>query len=130
MTAEAILRELPGGDALFEWFGHVPHFHDAYLLELSLSNIGPSVIRLHTWEMTDKTDAKGHFVLGKHVVVTVTLGDVTHIAIDDFNLTGIIGDLQITKVDDTYQFAWDVAYGAAGAIRAKIAHIGLAPGKP
>ncbi|HZO45703.1 MAG TPA: Imm50 family immunity protein [Xanthobacteraceae bacterium] len=130
MTSEAILHELPGGEALSKWFGHVPHFHDANLLEVKLSSQEQSVLRVHTWEITDKTDARGYFVLDRHVVVTITLNDVTNVALDDFNLPGIIHFMKITKVDDTYQFAWGASYGVRGAIRAKHASFALAPGKP
>jgi Immunity protein 50 len=130
MTSEAILREIPGGDALFEWFGRAPLFHDAYLLEISLSTKRSSVMRLHTWEMTDRTDAKGYFILEKHVVVTVTFSEVMNIALSDFNLKGIVDRMHITKIDGDYEFAWDASYGVDGSIRAKQAHIGLTPGKP
>ena len=38
--------------------------------------------------MTGKTDETGHYVLDKPAVVTVTLNDVTDIALSDFNLPG------------------------------------------
>jgi hypothetical protein len=49
MTSEAILHELSGGEALFKWFGRVPHFHDANLLQINLSNQEPCFLRVHTW---------------------------------------------------------------------------------
>lgn len=38
--------------------------------------------------MTGKIDEAGHYVLDKPAVVTVTLNDVTDIALSDFNLPG------------------------------------------
>ena len=29
------LHDIPGGEALFDWFGRVPRFHDAKLLEIT-----------------------------------------------------------------------------------------------
>jgi hypothetical protein len=130
MTSEAILHDLPGGKALLSWFGYVPHFHDANLLEINLSSNRPSLLRVHAWAMTDKTDARGHFILDKHVTVTILLGEVTHVSLNDFNLPGIIGVMEITKIDDTYQVAWDIAYGVEGSIRAKQVRFELMPGKP
>jgi hypothetical protein len=124
------MRSIPGGDALFDWFGHVPHFHDGEILEITLVSIGPSRLRIHTWRMTDKVDSEGYFVLDRHIVVTITLIDVTYIALSEFYLTGIIGRFDITKIGDAYQFTWDVAYGVEGTIRAKQAEIALAPGSP
>lgn len=34
------LLDIPGGDALVEWFGRVPRFHDAELLEINVSGKG------------------------------------------------------------------------------------------
>ena len=125
MTSEAILRDLPGGKALLSWFGCVPRFHDANLLEINLLSDRPSA-----WTMTDQTDARGHFILDKHVTVTIFLDEVTQVSLNDFNLRGIIGTMEIIRIDDAYQVAWDVAYGVEGSIRAKQMRFELVPGRP
>src|SRR5438067_12714001 len=57
--------------ALLDFFGYWPSFRDANVL----SYVGPAPGRstvdltLHTWEMTSEVDAKGYFVLRKHVLV-------------------------------------------------------------
>ena len=130
MTSEETLRSIPGGQALFDWFGRVPHFHDANVLEISLASKGPSMVRFHTWHMTDKLDDKGYFILEKHIVVTLILDEVTHVDLHDFDLPGIVGFLDITRTEDGYQFAWDVSYGVGGSLRAKQARIELSPGEP
>ena len=131
MTGEpTVLHDIPGGRALFDWFGRVPRFHDAELLEITLASNGPSTLRIHTWEMTDEVDAQGYFVLDKHVVVTVTLDQVTHVSLTDFNLPGIIADLKITRVEEAYQFTWEGSYGVEGALRAKQVSFDLQAGKP
>jgi hypothetical protein len=130
MTAEATLYDIPEGKALLDWFGRTPRFHDAEMLEIVLASNGQSSLKIHTWEMTDKVDAKGYFVLDKHVVVTITLKEVTHIALTDFNLTGIIADLKITPTDEGYEFAWESSYGVEGTLRAKRARFDLQAGKP
>ena len=130
MTAETTLLEIPGGKVLFDWFGHVPSFHDAELLEINLVSKGLSTLRIHTWEMTDKVDTRGYFALDRHVVVTITLEEVTHVDLVDFNMPGIIGGLQVTKIDEDVQFAWDGSYGVAGVLRAKKAYFDLKAGKP
>src|SRR5689334_22409117 len=102
MTSEAVLRDLPGGGALLGWFGYVPRFHDANLLEIDLSSNRPSLLRIHTWMMTDKTDARRHFILDKQVIVTISLREVRQISLNGFDLPGIIGVMEITKIDDAY----------------------------
>lgn len=130
MTSEATLRELPGGDALLDWFGRVPHFHDAYLLEMRLDGRQHGLLRIHTWEMTPETDSDGYFILDKHAIVTVTLHDMTQITLSNFILPGIIGSLEITKTNEGYEFSWDASYGVEGSIQARQARLELSPGKP
>ena len=130
MTPETILREIPGGEDLLDWFGRVPGFHDANMLELNLASNGGSSIRIHTWNTTDKTDAQNYFVLDKHVVVTISLDEVSHVALTDFHRPAIIFSLEITKAGEEYQFAWNASYGVEGSLRAKHAHFYLTPGKP
>ena len=107
MTPETILRGIPGGEALLGWFGRVPRFHDANLLELNLSSKGPSSLRIHTWEMTTETDAQGYFVLDKHIVVIISLDEVTYVALNDFHQPGIIFALENTKAEEDYQITWE-----------------------
>ena len=73
-----------------------PHFHDAYLLEITLRGGGPSTLRIHGRNTTNHVDEKGYLRLEKHAVVTLTLEEVTHVALDDFDLPkAIINSLQI-----------------------------------
>jgi hypothetical protein len=126
----SILHEIPGAKALSDWFDGTPQFHDANLLEIILASDGQSTLRIHMFEMTDKVDPQGHYVLDKHAVVTVTLDQVTQIALSHFNLPGIILDLSITREDDSYQFSWEGSYGVEGTLRAKQISFDLRAGKP
>lgn len=130
MGGTSILDGIPGGRALLDWFGCVPRFHDAELLEITLSSNRQSTLRIHAWLMTDEVDPQGYFVQDKHVVVTVTLDQVTYVALSDFNLRGIIFDLTITKVDDAYQLNWTGSYGVEGTLRANHVSFDLCPGRP
>jgi hypothetical protein len=104
---ESILHEMPGGRALFDWFGRKPRFHDAELLEITLSTGGSGLIRIHAFNMTNEVDARGYFVLDKHVVVTFALEGVSQIGCSDFDMTpGIIFDLDITKEGGHYCIEW------------------------
>jgi hypothetical protein len=49
------LGSVPGGQALIDWFGRTPRFHDAELLEINLASKGPSVLRIHAWQITEGT---------------------------------------------------------------------------
>jgi hypothetical protein len=61
------LYEIPGGQALIDWFGRVPNFHDADLIRIDLVSNGLSILNLWTWQMTDKVDDRGYFILEKHI---------------------------------------------------------------
>jgi hypothetical protein len=131
MHAHTALQIIPGGKALIDWFGHVPRFHDAELLEIGLSSQGESHLRIHTWQMTDKVDINGHLILDKHVVVRISLIGVTHVDLSDFNMMpGIIFGLEITEAEGEYALTWDASYGVIGTIRARQVLISIQPGKP
>lgn len=126
-----MLHDIPGGEALVEWFGRVPCFHDAELLEVTFSSKGAGLLRIHAWNMTDEVDAKGYFVLDKHAMVTLALDGVSAINCADFDMVpGIIFDLEITKVDEQFRIEWSSSYGVAGFVTARHMVINLEPGKP
>jgi len=130
MMAKDVLLSIPGGAALFDWFGGIHRFHDADLLEISLESKGPSRLRIHTWQMTDKTDSRGYLVLERHVVVTINLEKISEVSLTDFNLPGIIFDLEITSVEDAFQISWNGSYGVEGTLRAKQVTLEIHPGVP
>ena len=125
------MHEIPGGPALVDWFGFVPHFHDANLLEINLASGAPSRFVIHCWRITDKVDEAGYFFLDRHAVVTITLDAVKCISLDHFDkVPAIIHDLTITRVKDRFELAWSGSYGAEGALQAKAVRIDLTPGRP
>lgn len=124
------LAGIPGGQALMDWFGRIPSFHDAYLLGITLETRATSIVRVHGWNMTDKLDGDGYFILEKHAVVTFSLEGVTRVHLVDFDLVGIIGCLSLTEMDGGFRLIWDVSYGVVGEIRAKSVGIAFQPGKP
>ena len=119
---DTALHGIPGGQALIEWFGHVPHFHDAYLLDITLATKGPSTLRVHAFQITDRVDDQGYFILDKHVVVIFSLDEVSCVALTDFNLPGIIFDLEITHGDLGFELVWSGSYGVSGTLRAQHQH--------
>jgi hypothetical protein len=126
-----------GGQALIDWFGHVPSFHDAEILEIALNSRGPSTLRLHTWRLTDEVDGRGFFVLDRHAVVTVTLTAVRRAAISNFDLPGIISSLDISKIEIGTEYTrtemgtqWTSSYGVEGTLTARGVRFDLQPGNP
>jgi hypothetical protein len=130
MSIESELADIPGGDDVMAWFGRVPRFHDANLMELTLSCSQESRLRIHTWNMTNCVDEKGFFILEKHAVVTICAQQVISVNLDDFDNFAIIHDLIIRKQDDEFLITWDSSYGVSGSLKAKGVRIELRPGKP
>jgi hypothetical protein len=97
---------------------------------IALHGSEPSTLRIHAFQMTDKVDQKGYFVLEKHAVVTLSLQEVTSVSLTDFNLPGIIHDLHIRSVSDGVQITWNSSYGVDGTLTAKRLSIDLLPGQP
>jgi hypothetical protein len=127
MTTTA-LHAIPGGQALIDWFGHAPNFHDADLMAINIISNGASVLKLWTWSMTDNVDDQGYFVLEKHIFVDIILREVTYIALNEFHLPGIVFQLHITKSGDEFDVSWDGSYGVSGTVRARQVSIESRPG--
>ena len=67
-------------NALTEIFGYWPSFHDAEVLTMCLDRAGddgPSLVtQVHVYEMTDRVDDRGYYVLRKHTLVTLRFADI------------------------------------------------------
>ena len=127
---DSALKNIVDLDKLVHWFGQMPRFHDAKLLNIALHSNEPSMLRIHAFQMTDKVDEQGYFVLEKHAVVTLSLEEVTSVSLTDLNLPAIIHDLHIMDVSDGVEITWSSSYGVEGTLTAKRVSIALQPGKP
>ena len=73
-------------------FGYWPTFHDAEVLWIRLDRQssdlgGPPTLdaALYAFEMTDRVDVSGHYVLQKHALVQFRFSGVVESTIDGFN---------------------------------------------
>jgi Immunity protein 50 len=124
------LKAIEGSEKLYEWFGHWPNFHDAEVIALHLNRRGPSFLVVHTWEMTKELDAKGYYVLEKHVVVEFVLKDVFGLNLSGFTQQNVIFGLTIEKIDQGFRVLLDDCHGIGGTIDVAHISIRLTPGKP
>ncbi|RWQ67125.1 hypothetical protein [Mesorhizobium sp.] len=122
--------DIEGAQALIDWFGFVPNFHDAELLDIELLLNRSGRLRLHAFRMTDEVDDKGYFILDRHVLVTLTLEEVREISLDYFDLIGIVGRLLVTKTGKRYRIEWQSSYGVEGIIVAKNLRINFEQWRP
>ena len=132
VTTAKLLGEVPGGQQLLEWFdGRAPSFHDAEVLELSLDrNKARCSIKIHAFRMTSEVDAKGYFVLDKHVLVSFRLEGVVNLELNDFNEQNAILGMALSRTaDQGFRLELDPAYGLFGFVEARSLTIDLEPGK-
>jgi len=54
--------------------------------------------------------------------------EVTYVSLNEFQLPGIVFQLEITKSGDEFDVSWDGSYGVSGALRAKQVSIASRPG--
>ncbi len=130
-----------GGAELLTWFGQVPTFHDAEILNLSLNRAGTSELRIHGWVKTNEIDPRGYIALDKHAVVTFTFTDIMDLQLDGFSRQNVIAGLVLQRATDRGRADYyalpeeesDIeiellpCYGLDGFIRAKKIEIAFVP---
>ncbi len=124
-------KRIDGFQDLVDWFGHVPSFHDGYLLSLKIDFPAWAVLVLHGWGMTDRMDARGYFELEKHFVATFRLDGLVKIDLEDTDHAGaIVERLTIDAAGDQLEFAINPILGTGGLLRCLRASVSFEPGKP
>ena len=128
--AAAIPQSVEGAQAVADWFGEWPSFHDAEVLELHLARRGVSWLKLHAWRRTDEVEADGTFVLDRHAVVSFQLQDVLDLELADFSGQNVIAGLSIEPGERGLRLVLQPCFGLAGYIEASAISVHLAPGRP
>ena len=143
--AEMLYAEIPGGSDLIGWFGHVPSFHDAEIVHLSLHRRAPSILSIHAWNMTREVDDRGYFVLDRHAVVTFALEDILDLQLDGFSHQNVIFGLRLRRAPERpdrrpfywldpspndYEIELEPCFGLDGKIRCRRISVSFIPGKP
>ncbi len=141
----SVYARIPGGSELIAWFGYVPDFHDAEIVELSLRRRAPSVFRVHTWITRDEIDKDGYFVKDRHVVVSFMLEGIVDLQLESFNHKNVISGLILRHAPDDPErrpyyslspsledlaIELEPCFGLEGRIRCRKVRIDLTPGKP
>jgi hypothetical protein len=122
MTAINIGASLRGSDAVTQWFGTWPSFHDAEVISLNLSRTGESLLRVYPYHPE------------KLATVDFIFEEITDVELADFSGQNVISSLGIEEViDQTKEKAIRLilgpCYGLAGRIDAKRLRVELLPGK-
>ncbi len=121
--------QIEGVNKVVQWFGEWPSFHDAEIIELYLVRYGTSILKIHTWNTTDKVDDKGYYITEKHAIVVFNLIEVTDLELYHFS-QNVIFELGIEKTKQGYKITLAPCYGLTGFLEAKNIIIDIQPGKP
>ena len=126
----AILRTIPGGNALLDWFRGPPEFGDAEVIELRLDRAGTSLLRLAL------TGRDG----GPAITCTFHLKDMVDVTLQGFSHQNVVrglylrhaakGDVHPTLrgvglVYADHEIELEPLAGAFGLIRATIERVAL-----
>ena len=138
---EAMFADLPGGQAVIDWFGYAPSFHDAKLTELSFAS-GNAELKIAAFRMTSDIDERGYFVLDRHAMVILSLARVTGVDVGGEDAHSIISELTIRRLKAAppqnitasthaqageYEVMFGSSYGLAGSIFAREIQLSLEP---
>jgi len=122
MTPNDIGVSLHGSDAVVQWFGGWPSFHDAEIISLSVARTGESVLRVYP------------YYPDKPATVDFIFAEITDMELVGFSGQNVIFSLEIEKVIDqtkekAIRLTLSPCYGLAGRIDAKRLRVELVPGK-
>jgi len=124
------LDRLDGAADVISWFGYMPSFHDAEVLEISLHRNRDSRIALYYWNTTNQLDEAGEFVRDKHAVVTFKLTGITDLSLEGFSHQKVIFGVEVEELDGRLKLELQPSYGVVGAVTAERISLELLPGKP
>jgi hypothetical protein len=93
----SILKEIPGGREVIEWFDGWPSFGDGEVLEIRLVRKGPSYFRIAALA-SEAGKRKGPPY--KHAVFNFTLRDMVDLCLDGFAHQNVIGQLNLRRAQD------------------------------
>jgi hypothetical protein len=121
MNQFQVPETLTGKDAVVEWFGGWPDFHDAEVVSLTLARSGESLLRVYPYHPA------------KPAMVDFVLEQVTDLELADFSGQNVISGLSVEgRTDQTGQEATRISmgpcFGLSGWIDAKRVRVQVIPG--
>jgi hypothetical protein len=119
---KSVVSELSGVDAVTQWFGSWPSFHDAEVISVFLARAGQSIIRVYPYYPQNPA------------TVEFILEDVMDVELADFSCQNVIFGLEVATAtnqngETVYRLTLEPCYGLAGRIDAKSLRVELRPGE-
>ena len=109
----AVIESLiAGSEKLTEIFGNWPSFHDAEVLDLRLDRgdiqtdksvyeFPALTLKIHVWELTNKTNSEGYLILLHHTLATLKFCDVADFQMQGFNHQNALMELVLKSEERT-----------------------------
>jgi len=103
------------GEQLVAAMGYWPSFHDANVIEVCRAS-NSFFAKIHVFEMTDRVDTEGYFVLQKHHLVTFAFHGVRRNSLPADYATDCLEELVFAKAGDNVQVNFESVMGQDGEI--------------
>jgi hypothetical protein len=112
-------NNIPGWEAIVDWFGYSPNFHDAEVVSVDLRRSPePSSVRIHAWRTNSDLTESGHYRQDRHALVTFTITGVAALKLEGWNHQNVLSELWIDQADDCYILHLPDIHGVDGEIHA------------
>lgn len=107
-------------EAVLEFFGRWPSFHDANVVAYQLA-ADAITLTLHTWLMTNELDAKGYFVLANHGLVSFRFDGLHDVQMEAFRSENILFGLNFSQCSPpaSFRVELDSVMDMSGAFSAR-----------
>jgi hypothetical protein len=120
--------QIDGWNALEEWFGFSPKFHDAEIVSLDLRREPePSIIKVHAWRTNSDLDANGYYRTDRHAIVSFEITGISEMQLDGWNRQNVLYGMWITSTGESYEVHMPTSYGMEGKIVAKTVRVSVEP---
>jgi hypothetical protein len=93
---ESLIASFPGGQAVIDWFGFCPDFHDASIERIEVAS-GHAILAMRAFRTTSEVDAAGYFVRDRHALVTLRMERVAGLKLEG-DAGSIISELVIRRL--------------------------------
>jgi hypothetical protein len=123
------LNAVEGAQAVCDWFGYWPSFHDAEILDVHLARSGSSSIRVLTWHVNREVIENGYYRQEREAIVTFSLTGITDLELAGFSTQNVIFGLGLELSANGIRLVLSPCYGLAGYVDAAVVRVELTPGR-
>lgn len=115
----AQIADIDGWQAIVDWFGFTPNFHDAEVVSIDLRREPEvSFVRVHAWRTNEDLTESGHFRQDRHALVTFSIKRIRSSHLTFWNHQNVLSELWIEQGDEGLVLKMPGIYGLDGEITA------------